>query len=80
MLTPQSFIDPYLQCSAAIKFHNITSTITYQTDHIHVYHTYHTYHTDPASTVHGLHSFCIQARQTISAMLSTASTLQPPTT
>ena len=36
---------------------------------------YITYHTDPASTAHGLHSFCIQARQTISAMLSTASTL-----
>ena len=27
------------------------------------------------STAHGLHSFCIQARQTISAMLSIASTL-----
>ena len=32
------------------------------------------------SIAHTLHSFCIQSRQTISAMLSTATTLQQPTT
>ena len=32
------------------------------------------------NTAHALHSFCIQAWQTISAMLSIATTLQPPTT
>ena len=59
----QSSIDPYLPRSAAIKFHNITYTLSYHTDHIPYI----------PSTAHGLHSFCIQARQTISAMLSIAS-------
>ena len=59
----QSSIDPYLLCSAAIKFHNITYTPSYHTDHIPYI----------PSTAHGLHSFWIQARQTISAMLSIAS-------
>ena len=59
----QSSIDPYLPCSAAIKFHNVTYTPSYHTDHIPYI----------PSTAHGLHSFCIQARQTISAMLSIAS-------
>ena len=72
VLALQPFIDPYLPCSAAIKFHNITETPTYQTDHIHVYHTY-TIQTQLALLMDS--SFCIQARQTISAMLSRASTL-----
>ena len=59
----QSSIGPYLPCSAAIKFHNITYTPSYHTDHIPYI----------PSTAHGLHSFCIQARQTISAVLSIAS-------
>ena len=56
LLTPQSSIDPYLPCSAAIKFHNIpcTPNIPYR-----------------PSIAHALHSFCMQARQTTSAMLST---------
>jgi len=33
-----------------------------------------------SSTAYALHSFCIHARQTLFAMLSIASTLQPPTT
>ena len=44
-------------------FHNVTYTPSYRTDHIPYI----------PSTAHGLHSFCIQARQTISAMLSIAS-------
>ena len=55
--------------SNKISQHNLNSYIPYRP------YTYHTYHTDPASTAHGLHSFCIQAKQTISAMLSTARTL-----
>ena len=68
--------------SNKILQHNLNSNTSNRpyTDHIHVYHTYYTYHTyrtDPASTAHALqmYSFCIQARQTMSAMLSTASTL-----
>ena len=38
----QSSIDPYLPCSAAIKFHNIIYTPTYHTDHNYTIHT-HTY-------------------------------------
>ena len=63
LLTQQSSFDSYLPCSAAIKFHNITSI---PTDHI---------RTVPTIQTHALHSFCIQARQTISAMLSIAITL-----
>ena len=62
----QSSIDLYLTCSAAIKFHNITSTPTYHTDHIPCIYIPYT---------HALQSFCIQARQTISAMLSIETTL-----
>ena len=43
LLTPQNSINPYLPCSAAIKFHNINSNIPYRLYAI----TYHTYHTDP---------------------------------
>ena len=32
LLTPQTSIDLYLSCSAAIKFHNITPAPTYHTD------------------------------------------------
>ena len=65
----QSSTDPYLPCSAAIKFHNINSKIPYRPCTIHAICSYR------PSTAHGLHSFYIQARQTISAMLSIANTL-----
>ena len=53
--------DPYVLCSAAIKFHNITySNIPYRLS---------------SCTPQFLHS-----RQSMSAMLSIATTLQPPTT
>ena len=67
LFTPQYSIHPYLPCSAAIKFLN--SNIPYRP-----------YIPYRPSTAHGLHSFCIQPRQTTSAMLSIASTLYIATT
>ena len=62
LLTLQSSIDPYLPCSAAIKFHDIrNSNIPYR-----------------PSTAHALHRFCIQAKQIISVMLSIATTFSHP--
>ena len=55
--------DPYLPCPAAIKSQSITNS--------NIPHR--------PSIAQALHSFCIQSRQTISAMPSTATTLQQPT-
>ena len=65
-----SSINSYLTMSSSSKIsqHNLKPQHTIQT----IYYTYNIPYRP--STAHGLHSFCTQAKQTISVMLSIAST------
>ena len=57
LLTPRSSIDPHLQCSVVIKFHNITWTD-------HTPYTIHTIQTQHALLMDSMHSFCMHTSKT----------------